>query len=64
MTDDAVDRYIEQVAREEQDDLDRGLGEHVLRVAEGAEQRRREQDRALLDAIARARLAQEEGGQE
>ena len=38
-------------------------GEFILAMTEGAEQRRREQDRALLDAIARARLEQE-GGQD
>ena len=43
--------------------MERGLrrqhGEHLLRMAEGAEQQKREQGRALLDAIARARLEQE-----
>jgi hypothetical protein len=37
----------------------RAMGEHLLRVAEGAEQQKREQGRALLDAIAQARLEQE-----
>ena len=45
------------------DAMNRAHGEHIL-DAVADQGKRQEQDRALLDAIARATLAQEEGGQE
>jgi hypothetical protein len=35
MTDDAIDRYIERIAREEQAELERGHGEEILRLLKG-----------------------------
>ena len=42
-----------------QDDTDRNHGEHILRITGDAERRNSEQGRALLDALGRARMAQE-----
>ena len=42
----------------------RKMGEHIVRLTRDPERQRREQDRALLDAIFGATLEREEGEQE
>jgi hypothetical protein len=55
----AIERIVEEGTR-------RTHGEALLHTIEGADERKQETTRSLLDTIARARLAQEtqEGGQE
>ena len=56
MTDDAIDRYIERVAREEEDDIDRQHGQFILDVTAARMQQGGGED-ALLEAINRAHQA-------
>lgn len=47
-------------AEQQRADTDRMHGEHILAVVVGADKSRDETTRSLLDAISRARLAQED----
>jgi hypothetical protein len=47
-------------AQLEQDDTDRKHGEHILSSIGGANKRREDADRALLDALNRAREPEDE----
>jgi hypothetical protein len=59
MSDRDLDAMVERMAREEQDDLDRGRGEHILAMINGGAEAKEAQHRGLLDAIGRAQLAKE-----
>ena len=54
---------LERSAEQERADTDRKHGEHILSIMGCADKSRDETTRSLLDAISRARLAQE-GNQE
>ena len=60
MSDD-IDVLFEVLAEQERADTDRKHGEHILAATEGTSlgKSREERDIAILDAIGRARLAQE-----
>jgi len=60
MTDDAIDRYLERLAREEQADLNRKHGEQILEIAAAKE---RGED-PLLEALNRAHQAKAEADKE
>ena len=55
MTVDAIDRYLEQIAREEQADLERQHGQQLLDILKGDADPRPAD--TLLQAIARAHQA-------
>ncbi len=58
MSEDAeIYAMLEQMAREEQEELARAHGQGILDAATNAMQGRAHQDRTLLDAIARATKA-------
>ena len=62
MSEDAeVYAMLEQMAREEQEELARAHGQGILDAASEATRGRANQDRALLDAIGRATKAKGEG---
>jgi hypothetical protein len=52
----------ERTAEREQDDTDRKHGEHILSSIGGANKRREDADRALLDALNRAREPEAKSG--
>ncbi len=58
MSEDAqIDAWVERLAREEHDALERAHGQRVLDAARDATQGRAAADRSLLDAIGRAHKA-------
>lgn len=62
MSEDAIDAMIERAAREEQDELDRSHGQHILDITADARERRREDP--LLEAIRRAHKAKAEADEQ
>jgi hypothetical protein len=62
MSEDAeIYAMLEQMAREEQEELARAHGQGILDAAADATRARANQDRSLLDAIGRATKAKGEG---
>ena len=59
MSDRDLDAFLDSLAEAEREGQEKGLGEGLPSAIDGADQRREEQTRSLLDAIARARLEQE-----
>ena len=57
LADDAIERYLERLATEEQADLDRKHGKQILGMLKEAERQEREQGDALLDAVSQAHQA-------
>jgi hypothetical protein len=56
MTEDAIDRMIQRAAREEQEEIDRSHGEHLLEVTDYARRSQR-QDEGLVEILNRAHQA-------
>jgi hypothetical protein len=61
MTEDAIDAMTERTAREEQEDLDRTHGQHILEVTDYSKER---QEDPLLEALNRAHRARAEADQQ
>jgi hypothetical protein len=56
MTEDAIDRMIERAAREEQEEIDRSHGEHLLEVTDYSRRSQR-QEEPLVEILNRAHQA-------
>jgi hypothetical protein len=54
MTEDAIDRMIERAAREEQEEIDRSHGQHILDVTDYSKER---QEDPVLEALRQAQQA-------
>ena len=54
---DAIDRMVERMAREEQDDIDRQAGQHLLDIMADARERREQGEDPLLGALRKAHQA-------
>ena len=62
MTEDAIDAMIERAAREEQDELDRTHGQHILDVTDYA--RRSQRQDPLVEVLRQAHQAKAEAAKE
>jgi len=54
---DAIDRMVERMAREEQDDLDRTHGEFILAAVDDARERREQGEDPLFETLRQAHQA-------
>jgi len=57
---DAIDRMVERMAREEQDDIDRQAGQHILDIMADASKRREQGEDPLFETLRQAHQAKAE----
>ena len=57
---DAIDRMVERMAREEQDDIDRQAGQRILDIMADASKRREQGEDPLFETLRQAHQAKAE----